>query len=202
VKTLLAFFTLAGNLTLANDFPDIASVNFIRFAFLILSTIMTVYFFLECFQVTHKVGKHLRPRLVQLVRSKQALVIRFSKFGLVGGVGFGVDTFFYLFIQFLGADHSTARFISYWCAATNNWFLNRIFTFKDKDKDHHGTQWLKYMMMCGVSFILNGGTYFLLTSYIDFFSEYKFLAFMIGIGFGMTTNFTISHLIIFKNRGK
>ncbi len=130
------------------------------------------------------------------------LPIRFIKFGLVGGSGFVIDTIVYFAAQGLGAHHSAARVISYWCAATNNWFLNRIFTFNDVSHEQTFQQWLKYMAMCCVSFVLNWGCYYLLTTNIPFFIENKYIAFLLGIALGMVANFTISHLVIFREKAE
>jgi putative flippase GtrA len=134
--------------------------------------------------------------------SEYLLFLRFLKFGIVGASGFIIDTSLYFILQVFGLNHSVSRIISYWCAATNNWYWNREFTFKDINHKTKIKQWLQYMIMCFLSFILNWGSYHWLTSNIDFFIQYKFIAMLLGISVGMVMNFAIANLIIFKNKKK
>ena len=128
---------------------------------------------------------------------------RFTKFGAVGLSGFVVDTSVYFMISsVLGGPHNLARVVSYWSAATWNWFWNRQFTFKDGDKGTPHLQWGKYMIMCLISFVPNVGTYYLLTSTVPFFAEYKYLAFIAGIAAGTLFNFTGASVLIFKIYGR
>ena len=138
--------------------------------------------------------------LTAFIRKHHAYFQRFIKFGLVGSSGFVVDMGVYtLLITLLGTPHLIARGLSYWVSATWNWFWNRQFTFAHVAKTNKLTQWSKYLGMCIVSFIPNWGTYYLLTTFIPFFSEYKQLAVIAGVGCGMVFNFTIASLFVFAH---
>ena len=129
------------------------------------------------------------------------LVKRLIKFGLVGASGFLVDMGTYLLLStMLGIPHLIARGGSYWVSATWNWFWNRYFTFSHVEKTQKLPQWTKYLGMCVISFIPNWGSYYALTTYISFFSDYKQLALIAGVGFGMFFNFTIASLYIFSEK--
>lgn len=100
----------------------------------------------------------------------------------------------------MGVPHLQARAISYWVSATSNWFLNRKFTFKDALKKPPAAQWLKYLLMALGSFVLNWGSYYLLTTNFSFFIEYKTLALIVGVGVGMMFNFSVANWVIFKRK--
>jgi putative flippase GtrA len=60
----------------------------------------------------------------------EAEAARFLRFGLVGGLGFVVDTGLLAVLHHgLGVDPFTARLISIVCAAVATWRMNRALTF-------------------------------------------------------------------------
>ncbi len=129
------------------------------------------------------------------------LAQRLFRFGLVGASGFLLDMGVYTLLStVIGVPHLIARGGSYWCAATWNWFWNRVFTFADAERARKIPQWGKYLSMCMVSFVPNWGTYYLLTSSVVFFEQYKILALIAGVGAGMLFNFTIASLFIFSSQ--
>ncbi|WP_079253977.1 GtrA family protein [Endozoicomonas arenosclerae] len=126
---------------------------------------------------------------------------RLTKFGMVGASGFLVDMGVYTLLgQWFGVPHLLARGGSYWVAASWNWFWNRTFTFSHVPKEKKLKQWSKYLSMCLVSFLPNWGTYYLLTTFIPFFMEYKQLALITGVMAGMLFNFTIATVFVFAGR--
>lgn len=131
-------------------------------------------------------------------RHSQHALWRFVKFGMVGGTGFVVDSCVFLLLLFLGVPHLQARALSYWVSASNNWFLNRIFTFHDAPKVPPVGQWCQYLLMALGSFGLNWGTYYLLTDLSELFVQYKMLALIAGVGVGMLFNFSMANWVIFK----
>ncbi|MDP0589525.1 MAG: GtrA family protein [Candidatus Endonucleobacter bathymodioli] len=146
-------------------------------------------------------SNHSNSVLQMLLQKYKYLIALGLRFGLVGASGFLVDMGIYtlLFIIF-GVPHLLARGSSYWVSASWNWFWNRNFTFSHQDKPKKLEQWIKYLGMCMVSFVPNWGTYYMLTMYIQFFSEYKQLALIAGVGLGMLFNFTIASLFIFPGK--
>lgn len=129
------------------------------------------------------------------------LVKRLIKFGLVGASGFLMDMGVYTLLSLtFGVPHLVARGSSYWVSASWNWFWNRTFTFASVEKTRKLSQWGKYLGMCIISFVPNWGTYYLLTTWIPFFSQYKQLALIAGVGLGMLFNFTIASLFIFAGK--
>ena len=133
----------------------------------------------------------------------QWLFDKLLKFAMVGASGFAVDMAIYALLSFLfGVPHLVARGGSYWCSASWNWFWNRTITFDDAGYARKFPQWVKYLLMCGVSFLPNWGTYYLLTIHFTFFDTYKFLALIAGVAVGMGFNFIIASIVIFQSSGK
>ncbi|MDD7804172.1 MAG: GtrA family protein [Endozoicomonas sp. (ex Botrylloides leachii)] len=153
-------------------------------------------------QSTERANSHCRNSFIRTLQNTYGwLIKRLFKFGLVGASGFLVDMSVYtLLFAIFGVPHLIARGISYWVSASWNWFWNRQFTFAHTEKRKKLPQWIKYLGMCLISFFPNWGAYYLLTTYIPFFSEYKQLALIGGVGFGMLFNFTIASFFIFPDK--
>jgi len=139
--------------------------------------------------------KHLR----RLYKFKFPTASEFLQFGLVGGTGFIVDSLIYFGLQlFLGLNHTTARAISFWPAVTWNWFWNRTVTFTDRAKSKKLTQWISFVMTSLGGFAINFGSYTLLTTYVPFFIENPFMAFILGVIMGMGFNFMVARVFVFR----
>ncbi|MGI9275341.1 MAG: GtrA family protein [Endozoicomonas sp.] len=181
-----------------NGFEPFGYVTVMQYLLAVISLLMTIKACMDLFNL------HIREQLFQegtLLNRLFTQFQRFIKFGLVGASGFVVDMGIYTLLgSLLGVPHLLARGGSYWVAASWNWFWNRTFTFSNAPKDKKAFQWGKYLSMCLVSFFPNWGTYYLMTTYVPFFSEYKQLALVAGVLAGMFFNFTFASLFIFSGR--
>lgn len=127
------------------------------------------------------------------------IIIQFLKFGLVGVVGFVVDTaFLYLGIEALGMSRIAAGFFAFPFAVTVTWIGNRLFTFKDAAHEPPAKQWAKFAMVCAVGIVFNRGTYSLLVSTIPFVYAYPVLGLLGGTAAGMFFNFFASKRLVFR----
>jgi putative flippase GtrA len=127
------------------------------------------------------------------------LAFQFGKFGLVGIVGLMVDVaVVWLCIRQLGIDPFSSRIVSYLCAATTTWALNRVFTFRDAAHDGIFRQWLTFLAANAVGGVVNYGTYAALVAATVFFHDYPEAATAIGSLAGMLFNFTASKKFVFK----
>ncbi len=134
--------------------------------------------------------------------ARQSLT-RVFKFGMVGGSGFVVDMSLYaLFHSVLGMNLLLARAIAYWLTSSWNWYLNRIFTFKDADNGRKRDQWAKYILMCLISFAPSMGTFYGLTHTSQFFMEHSQLALIAGVLAGALFNYVVAGFLIFKVYGQ
>lgn len=124
------------------------------------------------------------------------------QFGAVGFAGFIVDSFFYLGLQAAGVSHLWARAAAFWPAATFNWFLNRIMTFKTRPRINAAAQWFGFLAVSGAGFCVNWGVYASLTTWAEFFRENLFAAFVLGILAGAVFNFIAADRLVFRRAEK
>lgn len=181
-----------------NGFRSCKVIMYLQFVLALLALVLSVHCMRSLYQ------DELASRMKQsgtLFNKLFLLGQRLTKFGMVGASGFLVDMSVYTLLgQWLGVPHLMARGGSYWVAASWNWFWNRNFTYSHVPKEKKLKQWSKYLAMCVVSFIPNWGTYYLLTSFVPFFVEYKQLALVSGVLAGMLFNFTIATVFVFAGR--
>ena len=138
--------------------------------------------------------RHLR-RLFWHKWPKRTEVVQFCA---AGGMGMIIDLFVYFVLQGLGLSHLFARALAFWPAATFNWFVNRIMTFKTRPRPLRLKQWLQFCATSAIGFTCNWGTYALLTSKVQFFNDNLLPAFFIGVLVGTIFNFISADKIVFR----
>jgi len=121
---------------------------------------------------------------------------QFLFFGIVGTVGFLVDTgVLYVAILFGGMGLYSARVVSYLCAASVTWFLNRRFTFKSSNEPSR--EWLLFASVNIAGGIVNYGTYAFLVSRYPYIAANPVFGVAVGSLMGMTVNFFLSRKLVF-----
>lgn len=123
---------------------------------------------------------------------------RFLKFGVVGVLGFIVDSGVLYAAIGLGLDHYSARGLSFFCAVTVTWLANRRLTFSRMDRPTLA-EWLRYVMANMSGSALNLGIYTILVSNIIFFEKYPIVGVGIGSISGLCLNYNLSRRIVFKS---
>ncbi len=125
------------------------------------------------------------------------LLVQFLKFGVVGVLGFVVDTaVVYATRGALGLYG--AGLAAYVVAATANWVMNRLWTFRGLGSAPLHIEWARYMMANLGGFVLNRGTYALLVSFVPLCAEEPVLAVAAGSIAGMGVNFVLSRRMVFR----
>jgi len=125
--------------------------------------------------------------------------LQFLKFGMVGFVGFIVDTaFLYLGIGALGMGRIAAGFFAFPFAVTVTWIGNRLFTFRHVEHEPMARQWAKFASVCAVGIVFNRGTYTLMVSLIPLVYDYPVLGLLGGTAAGMFFNFFASKRLVFR----
>ncbi|MSP04707.1 MAG: GtrA family protein [Acetobacteraceae bacterium] len=128
-----------------------------------------------------------------------ALLAQFLSFSCVGMIGFVLDTAtVYATRHQLGLYG--AGLIAYLVAATGTWALNRIWTFRGRSSDPMHRQWGIFVLVNGLGFILNRGTYAILATFVPICAAEPVLAIAAGCLAGMFINFHMSRNIIFQER--
>lgn len=135
--------------------------------------------------------------LCRLAKYKLSRSSRLSRFLMVGATGAAVDIpSFCLFLQFLPLP--AARGIAIWMAMTWNFYWNRRFTFRDRQRDGVLHQYLRFCVSS-----LGGATISWLTSVLlcevsGFVAAYPAIGAAIGIIAGVSFNFAASSRWVFK----
>lgn len=89
------------------------------------------------------------------------LILKFVKFGLVGGSGMVVDLgVLYLMRDVVGLPDLVANTISFTIAATSNYFLNRIWTFRSHE-ENVTVEYAKFLGVSIVGLLINTGVLWL-----------------------------------------
>jgi putative flippase GtrA len=129
----------------------------------------------------------------------QEHLIGVLKFGAVGVLGFLVDaSVLYLAWSGIGLDLYSSRVLSYICAATTTWWLNRSWTFRSTDQ-RHWAEWLRFVALNLGGGVVNYTAYALLVTLSPLFGRYPVLAVAVGSLSGMLVNYAVSYLWVFRN---
>lgn len=143
----------------------------------------------------------LGPMLTRLLGpARAALLQQFLRFGVVGVIGFVVDTAVLYAGLALGAGLYLGRAVSYVAAATTTWALNRAWTFRGRGAGapvHR--QWLLFVVVNLGGFVLNYGTYALLVTFVPTVAAHPVLGVAAGAIAGMFANFALSRQIVFRD---
>ena len=137
--------------------------------------------------------------LVRLLGAERAAVAQeFLRFGVVGTIGFVVDSGVLYGMLWLGAGLYLGRAISYVAAATATWALNRAWTFRGRGGGPVHRQWALFVAVNLVGFALNYGTYAVMVASIPVVAAHPVLGVAAGSIAGMFTNFALSRRVVFN----
>ncbi|HTI01620.1 MAG TPA: GtrA family protein [Acidisoma sp.] len=124
---------------------------------------------------------------------------QFLQFGVVGTVGFLVDNAFVYTAHFVfGLGLILAGLLSFFVAATGNWFLNRIWTFRGASTGRLHHEWLRYLGTNAIGFVLNRGVYIALIATTAICVVHPVLALAAGSVAGLGVNFVMSRRVVFR----
>jgi len=129
---------------------------------------------------------------------RAALLGQMLRFGVVGCVGFVVDTLTLYVALALGAGLYAGRALSYLVAASGNWALNRVWTFRAASRHSAGRQWLLFLAANLLGFAINYGTYAALVANLPVAAAHPVLGVAAGSLAGMSMNFLLSRSFVFR----
>ena len=124
--------------------------------------------------------------------------IEFIKFGIVGTTALIFESSLILIFFKVGLDPKYSRIITIPLAILLTWYLNRTFTFKNKNKQKI-KQYGKYFMVIMFGISINYSVYIY---FLELFQTVRYgfiLALCLGSISSMFFNFAFSKFIIFKN---
>jgi putative flippase GtrA len=130
----------------------------------------------------------------------RATIEQFLRFGVVGTVGFLVDSAVLLAMMGLGLGPYGGRVVSYVAAASATFALNRAWTFRSARRDAPlARQWGRFLALNLVGFAANYGTYAALIASVPLVAQYPVLGVAAGSLAGMFINFGLSRRFVFKS---
>jgi len=136
--------------------------------------------------------------MITLRPDHRAIFLQFLRFGVVGGLGFVVDTaVVYGARGWLGLYGAGA--LAYPVAASFNWLINRLWTFRETSGNRSArSQWLRFLAVNLIGFVLNRGAYFALIYASELCRDRPILAVAAGAIVGMFANFGLSRRLVFS----
>jgi putative flippase GtrA len=133
----------------------------------------------------------------QLGPARARLLGELLRFGIVGGIGFVVDSGVLLLGLAAGLGPWFGRAVSYLAAASSTYTLNRAWTFRHAEKRERLRQWALFVVVNLVGFAFNYGTYAILILTVPMVAAQPVLGVAAGAVAGMTGNFLLSRRIVF-----
>lgn len=133
----------------------------------------------------------MKPLISQLLASQ---LFRFAQ---VGAAGFVVDWLCLSFFLWLGTGFLIGRGLSYFCAATATWAMNRIWTFANTDESRV-RQWARFLAANAVGGSINyGASAILAIRFPDTIGPHPIIAVAVGSLSGLIVNFGLSRRFVF-----
>jgi len=130
----------------------------------------------------------------------RATIEQFLRFGVVGTVGFLVDSAVLLGMMAAGLGPYGGRVVSYIAAASATFVLNRAWTFRTARRDAPmASQWGRFLLLNLVGFAANYGTYAALITTVPLVAAYPVLGVAAGSIAGMFINFGLSRRFVFPD---
>ena len=136
-----------------------------------------------------------------LGKDRFRLLLEFLRFGVVGTIGFVVDTAVLYAGLALGLGLYGGRVVSYLVAATTTWALNRVWTFRRRGEGPAHQQWALFLVVNLAGFAMNYGTYAVLIAFVPVVAAHPVLGVAAGAIAGMFGNFVLSRQLVFRARG-
>jgi len=124
--------------------------------------------------------------------------MQFLQFGVVGTLGFMVDTAVLYAGLAMGLGLYGGRAMSYLVAASTTWALNRAWTFRTAERAPAARQWAVFVLVNLLGFACNYGTYAVLVASLPFVAAHPVLGVAAGSLAGMVGNFVLSRRYVFK----
>lgn len=132
----------------------------------------------------------------------KSLITKFIKFGIVGASGMVVHfAVLYLLRDMVHINQFIANTIGFITAATTNYFLNRIWTFRSHEKQV-GVEYLKFILVSVIGLGINNGTLWLGGKLLpDWNLDWRFyILWVVAVGVTTLWNFFGNMLFTFKEK--
>lgn len=126
-----------------------------------------------------------------------ALAMQFFRFGVVGGIGFVVTTLVVYATRPLVGNY-LAIIPGFLVAATCNWALNRLWTFRGQGQQPILREWFLFLAANAVGMGLNAAVYWTLVALSTLCADNPVIPLAAGTLVGLFANFTLSRRMVFR----
>ncbi len=125
---------------------------------------------------------------------------RLIKYGIVGVSNVAIDFAFLNLFLWFHLNLYLAISLAFTIAATNSYFLNRNWTFKDKKADQVGRQYILFLIVSITGLLLNNFIVFLFVKYIFIINLVLTAnaAKVVATGFVVIWNYCINRFFVFQ----
>jgi putative flippase GtrA len=128
---------------------------------------------------------------------RAALAMQFLRFGVVGGIGFVVTTaVVYATRPWLG--NYLAAVPGFLVAASGNWALNRLWTFRGRGRLPMLREWTMFLAANAIGMALNAAVYWSLLALSTLCADNPVLPLAAGTLCGLFANFSLSRRVVFR----
>jgi putative flippase GtrA len=125
------------------------------------------------------------------------LVMQFLRFGVVGGIGFVVaNAIVYATRPWIG--NYLAAIPAFLIAATCNWALNRLWTFRGRGSRSALREWTMFLAANAIGMALNLAVYWILIALSTVCADNPVLPLAAGTLCGLFANFSLSRRVVFR----
>lgn len=129
----------------------------------------------------------------------RAGVSRLLRFGIVGTLGFVVDSLvLVILLATTEFDPYIARLPAFFCAASFTWLVNRSWTFSDARREAPVGQWGRYVTAMTIGAVVNYGTYVVVITAFTMAMTWPVLGVAAGSLAGMVVNYMLARRFIFR----
>ncbi len=133
----------------------------------------------------------------QATPARVVMLSQFIMFGVVGVIGLILDTgTVYALRGWFGLYG--AGIAAYFVAASGNWVLNRLWTFRGQGSGPAHRQWMRFLAANLAGFVLNRGAYALMVTFVAAAAREPVLATSAGAIAGLLLNFHLSRRMVFR----
>lgn len=123
---------------------------------------------------------------------------RLFAFGAIGGVGFAVDAGILQALYLLGIPALLARCVSFPCAVTATWLLNRRFTFGDRPKVNSRSQYALYVGGQIAGALINVAAFIATLHYRPSLSTRPVIPLIVGSATALIFNYMWANIFVFR----
>ncbi len=162
-----------------------------------------IFFYVSCLFISQDLLNYINLIIInsgQIGYCLKSLIQKFIKFGFVGASGILVDfSITYLFKDIIGINKFVGNGFGFIVAASSNFFLNRIWTFKSKDPKI-GKEMSKFIAIASAGLAINT---FIVWFFCQGVFQFNFwVAKLVAISVVFIWNFSMNYFFNFKGSDK